>query len=127
MIVPNVYKEVIYYVLIPVFIIILIFGIAIIVVAQKDKKQVDLNRRFKMNYWSSVVGIIFGAVLLTLSLGFSIAFIEKIYTYHLAQTYPWVLVLLCIFPLIPLGFLIYCIVKLIRTLKHKNEIIVEVE
>ena len=49
MIVPKIYTEVIYYVLIPVFIVILVFGLAMIYVAIKDKKEVDLNRRFKIN------------------------------------------------------------------------------
>lgn len=127
MIVPKIYTEVIYYVLIPIFIVILVFGIAMIVVALKDKKEVDLNRRFKMNYWSSIVGIIFGAILLTVSLGFSIAFLEKIYSNQLQDTYPLLLGLLYVFPVVPLGFLIFCIVKFIKVLNHRNEIIVEVE
>lgn len=122
MIVPNIYKEVIYYVLIPIFIVILVFGIAIIVVAQKDRIKEDIERRFRLNYWSSVVGIIFGALLLTVSLGFSVAFIEKIHAYHLTQSYPWVLVLLYVFPIVPFCFLIYCIVKLIKVLNNKERI-----
>lgn len=127
MIVPKIYTEVIYYVLIPVFIVILIFGLAMIYVAIKDKKEVDLNRRFKMNYWSSIAGIIFGAILLTVSLGFSIAFLEKIYTNQLQDAYPLLVGLLYVFPIVPLGFLIFCVVKFVKVLNHRNEIIVEVE
>ncbi len=127
MIVPKIYTEVIYYVLIPVFIVILVFGLAMIYVAIKDKKEVDLNRRFKMNYWSSIAGIIFGAILLTVSLGFSIAFLEKIYTNQLQDAYPLLVGLLYVFPIVPLGFLIFCVVKFVKVLNHRNEIIVEVE
>lgn len=127
MIVPKIYSEIIYYVLIPTFIVVFVFGLAILITAYKDREKVDFNRRYKMNYWGSVIGIIFGAILLTVSVGFSIAFIEKIYLNQLQQTYPVVLAILYVFPFVPLGFLIYCIVKLIQTLNHKNEIIVEVE
>ncbi len=127
MIVPKVYDEVINYVLIPIFIVIFIFGLIIIFASHKDRKDRDPRRQFKVNYWGAIIGIIFGALLLTVSIGFSVAFIEKMYNHHLINTYPWILALLSIFPLIPLGFLIYCIVKFVKLLKHRNEIIVEVE
>lgn len=127
MLIPKFYTEVVYYVLLPIFVIILLFGIFILVVSRKDSLKKDLETRFKLNYWSSIMGIILGSILLTVSIGYSVALIQKIYVYELTNVYPVVLAILYIFPIVPLVFVIFCIVRFIKVLKHRNEIIVEVE
>lgn len=126
MLIPTFYEEIVYYVLIPIFVIILLFGLFILFYTRNNNIKIDSEARFKVNYWSAIVGIILGAILLTVSLGYSVALVQKLYNYGMATNYSFLLVILYIFPFVPLIFVILCIVRLLHVLKKHNEIIVEV-
>lgn len=113
MFVRQVYKEVILYVLIPLFLVLCLFAIIMFVGSRLGKNETDRQKRYRANFWSAVIGIIFGAILEALALGFSVAFIEKITSFGLEETYELFLKLLYVFPFIPLLFLIYVCVKFV--------------
>lgn len=113
MLVETVYKEVILYVLVPLFLVLCLFGIVMFLRSRVGTHETDRQKRYRANFWSAVIGVIFGAVLEALALGFSVAFIEKITLFGLEETYDFFLKLLHIFPFVPLIFLIYACVKFV--------------
>ncbi len=120
MLVPKVYTEVIYYVLIPMFLVLVLFGAILIVMAYKEKKGIDVRRRFKVNYWASIAGIIFGAVLFSVALGFACAMIQKLYVHELVNSYLLLVIALCVLPIICFVVMLFCIIRLIRLLKQQD-------
>ncbi len=117
--IPKTYKEVIYYILVPLFIALMIFGFILFLTNRKKNKNNDLEYTYKVNYWSSVIGIIFGAMLLAVSIGFCVLFIQRLNLYGLADKFQVLIVFLFIFPFIPFAFLIYFIIKFINTIRLK--------
>lgn len=117
--IPKTYKEVIYYILVPLFIVLMIFGFILFLTNRKKDKNNDVEYTYKVNYWSSVIGIIFGAMLFAVSIGFCVLFIQRLHLYELADKFSVLVVFLFIFPFIPLAFLIYFIIKFINTLRLK--------
>ncbi len=113
MLVETVYKEVILYVLVPLFLVLCLFGIVMFVRSRVGKNETDRQKQYRSNFWSAVIGVIFGAILEALALGFSVAFIEKITLLGLEGNYEFFLGMLHVFPFVPLLFLIYACVKFV--------------
>jgi len=125
MFIKSYYEEIVWFVLIPLFIVLIVFGLALIITSRKKNKQNEGLYNYRANFWSSMIGILFGASLLAVSIGFSYTFIKTIYLNHLEANYPFVLILLYVFPLVPFGFLIYFIVHLMKTLKYSDKVLEE--
>ncbi len=121
MLVPKIYDEVIYYVLIPIFLVLILFGVVLIVVTYKEKKGIDLKRRFRINYWADIVGIIFGALLFSVALGFACAMIQKLYVHQLLSSYWLLSIALGILPIICFTVMLLCIIRLIRLLRKQDD------
>ena len=110
------------YVIIPLLIILVLFfmGTKIYEHFNKDK---DLNRtNFVINYWSNVMGIIFTAILLSVSIGFSLAFTENVRALNAIEENIFFYYFFMVFPLFPLFFLIFYIVKFINNIKRKEKL-----
>ena len=71
-------KVLLFYVIIPLIVIYIIFYIGLKIYEHRNKKK-DSNRvNFVMNYWSTAIAILFTAILLSISIGFSLAFTENV-------------------------------------------------
>lgn len=119
MIVPAIYKEVIFYVLIPIFVVLIMFAFILLCTSRKRDEIGQANYNYKVDYWSGALGVILGSSLTSLAIGFSTCFIIKIYKYDLANRYMIILVMLYILPVITIGFLIYFINMYVKVLKKK--------
>ncbi len=117
----RVYSEVIYYVLIPLFLVLALFGLIMFISSRVHKDETDRDKIYHANFWSAVIGIIFGAIIESLALGFTIAFIQKMKTAQLVDTYQLFCILLYILPVIPFIFLLYIIVRFIRIVSQHTE------
>ena len=110
------------YVIIPLIIILIIFFIGTKIYEHYNKKK-DLNRtNFVINYWSNVMGIIFTSILLSVSIGFSIAFTENVRALNAIDENIFFYYFFMVFPLFPLFFLIFYIAKFIINIKRKEKL-----
>lgn len=118
----NSYTEILYYLLIPLAIALAVFGIFLLV---SSKKKGTKEHTYRVNFWSSFLGVFFGALLFSIALAFSVVFIRRIYELGLVGTYKIVLGVLYVFPIIPLAFLVYFIYHFFYVINHRNDQIVE--
>ena len=110
------------YVIIPLIIILIIFFIGTKIYEHYNKKK-DLNRtNFVINYWSNVMGIIFTSILLSVSIGFSLAFTENVRALDAIDENIFFYYFFMVFPLFPLFFLIFYISKFIINIKRKEKL-----
>ena len=110
------------YVIIPLLIILVLFFIGTKIYEHFNKDK-DLNRtNFVINYWSNVMGIIFTAILLSVSIGFSLAFTENVRALNAIEENIFFYYFFMVFPLFPLFFLIFYIVKFINNIKRKEKL-----
>ncbi len=109
--------EVWYYVVVPIVVILLIYFLFSIFY---KKKKGTYYYNYVVDYVYSTLGIIFCGLLFCLLFGFSIATIQIMYTFGNLKTYPLLVVLLVILPLIPSCFLVYMIKIYLKNLKRKE-------
>lgn len=115
-------RVLLFYVIIPLLIILVLFFIGTKIYEHFNKDK-DLNRtNFVINYWSNVMGIIFTAILLSVSIGFSLAFTENVRALNAIEENIFFYYFFMVFPLFPLFFLIFYIVKFINNIKRKEKI-----
>lgn len=112
-------KVIMTYVLIPVVIIVLIAGVCLFFYSKKQKDHEDPHYNFVMDFWSSLIGIIVTAAILALAIGFSVAMTEKMREYHLVEEKKMLYYLLRYFVILPFVFVIWYIVKFIKTIYYK--------
>ena len=96
--------EVWYYVVIPILVILLIYVIFNLLYS---KKKGTYYYNYVVDYVYSTLGVIFCSLLLCLLLGYSIATIQILIQANVFQDRIFLVIILFILPLIPLGFLIY--------------------
>lgn len=109
-------------VIIPLLIILVLFFIGTKIYEHRNKDK-DLNRtNFVINYWSNVMGIIFTAILLSVSIGFSLAFTENVRALNAIEENIFFYYFFMVFPLFPLFFLIFYIVKFINNIRRKEKL-----
>ena len=109
-------KEVWYYVIIPICLILLVY---IVFWLFYRKKKGTYYYNYVVDYVYSTLGIVFCALLLCLLLGYSIATIETLLTTNLIKNYMVLAVLLFFLPIVPACFLVYVLKIYIRNLKRK--------
>ena len=115
-------RVLLFYVIIPLLIILVLFFIGTKIYEHFNKDK-DLNRtNFVINYWSNVMGIIFTAILLSVSIGFSLAFTENVRALNAIEENIFFYYFFMVFPLFPLFFLIFYIVKFINNIKRKEKL-----
>ena len=110
-------KEVIYYVIIPICVIILIYFIFSL--AYRKKKGTRYYN-YVVDYVYSTLGVIFCSLLLSLILGYSISTLRLLLVNRVIQNYIPMVCALVVLPFIPLAFLIYLIRVYIKNLKRKE-------
>lgn len=115
-------RVLLFYVIIPLLIILVLFFIGTKIYEHHNKDK-DLNRtNFVINYWSNVMGIIFTAILLSVSIGFSLAFTENVRALNAIEENIFFYYFFMVFPLFPLFFLIFYIVKFINNIRRKEKL-----
>ena len=109
-------------VIIPLLIILVLFFIGTKIYEHRNKDK-DLNRtNFVINYWSNVMGIIFTAILLSVLIGFFLAFTENVRALNAIEENIFFYYFFMVFPLFPLFFLIFYIVKFINNIRRKEKL-----
>lgn len=115
-------RVLLFYVIIPLLVILVLFFIGTKIYEHHNKDK-DLNRtNFVINYWSNVMGIIFTAILLSVSIGFSLAFTENVRVLNAIEENIFFYYFFMVFPLFPLFFLIFYIVKFINNIRRKEKL-----
>ena len=115
-------RVLLFYIIIPLLIILVLFFIGTKIYEHRNK-DIDLNRtNFVINYWSNVMVIIFTAILLSVSIGFSLAFTENVRALNAIEENIFFYYFFMVFPLFPLFFLIFYIVKFINNIRRKEKL-----
>lgn len=115
-------RALLFYVIIPLIVIFIIFFIGVKIYEHHSKKQNTNTTNSVINYWSNVIGIFFTAILLSVSVGFSLAFTENIRNLNAIDENIFLYYFFMVFPLFPLIFLIYYIYKFIINIRKKEKI-----
>lgn len=120
-------RVLLYYVIIPLLILLVLFFIGVKIYEHRNKKK-DLNRtNYVINYWSNVMGIIFTSILLSVSIGFSLAFTENVRVLDAIEENIFFYYFFMVFPVFPLFFLVFYITKFITNIRKKEKIDIEEE
>ena len=112
-------KEVWYYVVFPIFGILIFYMIFNLFYS---KKKGFYYYNYVVDYVYSSLATIFCGLLFCLLLGYSIATLQILNTNNLMRAYPFLTILLIILPLIPTGFLIYVISVFYNNLNRKERL-----
>ena len=110
-------KEVWFYVIIPILVIILIYLVFNILYR---KKKGTYYYNYVVDYVYSTLGIIFCSLLFCMLLGYSIATLQILYVTNVLIKNIIPLIILIVLPIIPSFFLVYVIRIYIKNLKRKN-------
>lgn len=115
-------RVLLFYIIIPLLVILVLFFIGTKIYEHHNKDK-DLNRtNFVINYWSNVMGIIFTAILLSVSIGFSLAFTENVRALNAIEENIFFYYFFMVFPVFPLFFLVFYIVKFINNIRRKEKL-----
>ena len=114
-------EKVIKYVVIPLLIVLLIFWIFQFIYKIRQRKDMDSEKNYVINYWSQVISIIFCAVVLGVVNGFSIAYIQEVRNYGLIEQNQFFYYFLMFFPIVPFVFLIVLIRRFLKNIKEYKE------
>lgn len=119
-------RVLLFYVIIPLIVILFLFFIGTKVYEHRNKDKDRDRTNYVINYWSNVMGIIFTAILLSVSIGFSLAFTENVRELNAVDENLMLYYFFIVFPVIPLFFLIYYITKFVINIRRKDKLDKEV-
>ncbi len=111
--------NVIWFVLIPLLIILIVYFIFINLYRADHEAKYPNRTNYVRNYWSSLIGVIFGAILFAMSLGFALAFIQTVRNLGAIEQNKFFYYFFMVFPIIPFLFLIVFMKKFISNLNKK--------
>ena len=112
-------KEILKYVLIPVVLVVFIVSIILFIYSKKHKDHENPHYNFVMDFWSSLIGIIITGAILAIAVAFSLAMTEKMVEYKLTEDKKMLYYLLKYFIIVPAVFVIWYIVKFLKTIYYK--------
>ncbi len=112
-------KEVWYYVIIPIIILLLFYGIFTLIY---NRKKGTYYYDYVVDYVYSSCGIIFCGLLFCLLFGYAIATFHILIVNNLLNQYILLAIIIAILPLIPSCFLVYIIKIYINNLKRKEKL-----
>ena len=115
-------RVLLFYVIIPLVVILILFFIGTKIYAHYSKNKDQNNVNYAINYWSNVVGIIFTAILLSVSIGFSLAFTANVRNLNAIEENKVFYYFFMVFPAFPLVFLIYYIGKFVTNIRKKEKL-----
>ena len=99
-----------------------IINVYIVNEAQHNKKK-NINRtNYVVNYWSNVIGVLFTAILLSVSIGFSLAFTENVRALNAIEENKFFYYFFMVFPVFPFFFLVFYITKFITNIRRKEKL-----
>ena len=113
-------QKVIWYVIVPFVIIMLLFSIGVFFYNLKNHDEKPNETNYWINFWMGVLFILFGSILLAVSIGFCVAMIKNMYDYKIVNEQKFFYYLFLFFPLVPLSFLAVSISKFIHNLSLKH-------
>ncbi len=119
-------EKLIWYIVVPLLVLMIIFSCFCLIYNLKNKDKYPNKTNYVVNYWSAVLGIIFGAILLAVSLGFSAAFIQTVRDLNAIAQNRFFYYFFMFFPIIPCTFLVIFIMKFVTNL-NKHYIVEEEE
>ena len=116
------FKILLFYIIIPLTVVLILFfiGTKIYTYLNKDKNSNDVN--YAINYWSNVLGIIFTAILLSVSVGFAFAFIKTLHNLNIVESNIVLYYFFMFFPIIPFLFLIFYIRIFLYNMRLKEKL-----
>lgn len=112
-------KDIMQYVLIPIVMVIIVVGVALFIYSKKVEDHESPRYNFVMNFWSSLIGIVITGAILAIAVGFSFAMTEKMREYNLIEEKKMLYYLLKYFIIIPFIFVLWYIVKFLKTIYYK--------
>lgn len=115
-------RVLLYYVIIPLIVLLILFFIGIKIYEHHNKKK-NINRtNYVVNYWSNVIGVLFTAILLSVSIGFSLAFTENVRALNAIEENKFFYYFFTVFPVFPFFFLVFYITKFITNIRRKEKL-----
>ena len=111
-----------FYLIIPFTVILILFYIFTKIYTKKHQDQDKNYTNYVVNYWSNVLGIIFAAILLSVSLGFGAAFTRTLEDLAIVNENIFLYYFFMFFPILPLIFLFIYIGKFIRNMRRKEKL-----
>ena len=115
-------RVLLYYVIIPLLLILIIFFIGTKIYEHRNRNKDSNRTNFVINYWSNTLGIIFTAVLLSVSIGFSLAFRENLKVLDAVDENIFLYYFFTVFPILPLLFLIFYVSRFIINIRKKEKL-----
>lgn len=111
--------NIIWFVLVPLLIVLVVYFIFINLYSASHEKKYPNRTNYIRNYWSSLIGIIFGSVLFAVSIGFALAFTQTVRNLNAIEQNKFFYYFFMVFPIIPFIFLITFIKRFITNLNKR--------
>ena len=103
-------------IVVPLLVIIMIYLLAI----KKEKKNDIQIYRFKRDFWGNIISLFYSSVIFSLSLGYAVNVILKIYEYSLQEKYLWLIIGVIVLVFFTFLFFVYVFVKYMKFIKNKD-------
>lgn len=105
----------------------LILILAIYLIAIKKEKKKDIQKyQFKRDFWGNIISLFYSSLIFSLSLGYAVNVILKIYEYALQDKYLWLIVSTVVLVCLTFLFFIYVLIKYMKFIKNKDQYFKEV-
>ncbi len=108
-------------IVVPLIVIILIYLITI----KKEKKKDLQVYRFKRDFWGNIISLFYSSVIFSLSLGYAVNVILKIYEYALQDKYLWVIISTIVIVCFTFLFFIFVFMKYMKFIKNKDQYFID--
>lgn len=118
------FRVLLFYVILPLICILLLFfiGTKIYIYIRKKREKNVNHTNYVVNYWTNVLGILVAAILLSVSIGFSLSFTRQVRELNAIDENLILYYFFMVFPIIPFIFLIIYIRKFIVNMRYSDQI-----